>query len=302
MNCCCVCGFCWSDRHTLHTDSPRSRTVESVPEAITWLCGHHRGKPQIPHKHINNPELILSMPSCTRGNREYVQAMQEVIYALWASWTISEFTDSYNKAQKAKHIQSSGGHYSYAVQHCRDSLPMSVVYTQSVVCSAYDKESNLPGHFKHFMSYWRLSRNVKHVLAKMKMRGHFHERTGKCQVSDCYHKHCVCMKRYSNLKAAPWIKLKWTSNLWVRYGSMVAFLLVVLSTLVHAAGVPRFWVLIAFSTFVPQNTFKTLTKSPQGYLNLFGCKPHIREIKRKFLDQRSKKEFLLKKTLLKMEL
>ncbi len=31
----------------------------------------------------------------------------------------------------------------------------------------------------------------------MKTGGHFHEMAGKCQVSDCYHKHCVydiCMR------------------------------------------------------------------------------------------------------------
>ncbi len=33
----------------------------------------------------------------------------------------------------------------------------------------------------------------------MKMGGHFHEMTGKCQVSDCYHKHWVCLPWVSNL-------------------------------------------------------------------------------------------------------
>ncbi len=44
------------------------------------------------------------------------------------------------------------------------------------------------------MFYAILTSNVKHVLAKMKMGGHFHEMAGKCQVSDCYHKHCIMYK------------------------------------------------------------------------------------------------------------
>ncbi len=56
-----------------------------------------------------------------------------------------------------------------------DRAPVIQVPPGSLSFSAYDKKSNFPGYFKHFIPYWRLSLYLA-CPSTIRMGEHFHQK------------------------------------------------------------------------------------------------------------------------------